>query len=113
VSPSSPADAAQAGTVFTMLADDSAVEDVVFGEHGILRGLKPGGVHSSVSSMSADLSRRLQKAHGDAGQHYVASPVFGRPDSAAAAKLVVLAAGARRASSASSLGSTRSAGRRT
>jgi len=90
---SSPAEAAQAGTVFTMLADDSAVEDVVFGEQGILRGLKPGGVHSSVSSISPGLSRRLQKAHSDAGQHYVASPVFGRPDSAAGAKLVVLAAG--------------------
>jgi len=90
---STPADAAQAGTVFTMLADDDAVEDVVLGGEGILRGLKPGGVHDSISTISPDLSRRLQKAHSDAGQHYVASPVFGRPDSAAAAKLVVLAAG--------------------
>ncbi len=88
-----PAEAAQAGTVFTMLADDPGVEDVVFGEHGILRGLKTGGVHDSISTISPDLSRRLNKAHKDAGQHYVASPVFGRPDSAAAAKLIVVAAG--------------------
>lgn len=90
---SSPAEAAQSGTVFTMLADDHAVEDVVFGGEGILGGLKPGGVHSSLSTISPDLSGRLQKVHSDAGQHYIASPVFGRPDSAAAAKLVVLAAG--------------------
>ncbi len=90
---SSPAEAAQSGTVFTMLADDHAVEDVVFGGEGILGGLKPGGVHSSLSTISPDLSGRLQKVHSDAGQHYIASPVFGRPDSAAAARLVVLAAG--------------------
>jgi 3-hydroxyisobutyrate dehydrogenase-like beta-hydroxyacid dehydrogenase len=34
-----PADAAQGEIVVTMLADDQAIEQVVFGEHGILEGL--------------------------------------------------------------------------
>jgi 3-hydroxyisobutyrate dehydrogenase-like beta-hydroxyacid dehydrogenase len=88
-----PAAAATAGTVLTMLADDHAVEDVVFGRNGILEALPIAGVHDSLSTISPAMSRRLHKAHNDAGQQYVASPVFGRPDSAEAAKLVVVAAG--------------------
>src|SRR5205814_9949911 len=40
------------------------------------------------------LSARLNDAHRAAGQGYVAAPVFGRPEAAAAAKLLVVAAGA-------------------
>ena len=80
--------------VITMLADDVAVEEVVFGERGILASLAPGATHISSSTISVDLSRRLTAAHRAAGQHYVAAPVFGRPEAAAAAKLFVIAGGA-------------------
>ena len=79
--------------VITMLADDAAVEEVVFGEQGILASLAPGATHISSSTISVDLSRRLTAAHDAAEQHYVAAPVFGRPEAAAAAKLFVIAAG--------------------
>jgi 3-hydroxyisobutyrate dehydrogenase-like beta-hydroxyacid dehydrogenase len=46
-----------------------------------------------MSTISADLSRRLAEAHAAAGQRYVAAPVFGRPDMAAKAALVVVAGG--------------------
>ncbi len=36
---------------------------------------------------------RLAVAHREKGQHYIAAPVFGRPDAAAAAKLFIVAAG--------------------
>jgi 3-hydroxyisobutyrate dehydrogenase-like beta-hydroxyacid dehydrogenase len=39
------------------------------------------------------LSERLTTAHFDAGQKFVAAPVFGRPDAAETAKLFVVAAG--------------------
>jgi 3-hydroxyisobutyrate dehydrogenase-like beta-hydroxyacid dehydrogenase len=42
------------------------------------------------------LSRRLAEAHREKQQHYVAAPVFGRPDAAAAAKLFIVAAGPAR-----------------
>ena len=90
---STPAEAAASGFVFTMLADDHAVEQVVFGSGGLVRALQPGGVHVSLSTISPEFSRRLAKAHEEAGQRYAAAPVFGRPESAEGAKLVVLAAG--------------------
>lgn len=82
--------------VITMLADDDAVHDVTFGEHGILASLSPGATHVSSSTISVAMSNRLAAAHADAGQHYVAAPVFGRPEAAAAAKLFVITAGAPR-----------------
>ena len=88
-----PAAACAAGVVATMLADDAAVEAVVFGEHGVLAGLPRGGVHISHSTISVNLSRRLAEAHRERGQFYIAAPVFGRPEAAQAARLIVVAAG--------------------
>jgi 3-hydroxyisobutyrate dehydrogenase-like beta-hydroxyacid dehydrogenase len=88
-----PAAACTAGVVATMLADDAAVEEVVFGEHGVLEGLPRGGIHISHSTISVNLSRRLDEAHRQRGQHFIAAPVFGRPDAAQAARLLVVAAG--------------------
>ena len=81
------------GIVATMLADDAAVEGVVFGEQGVLDGLPRGGVHISHSTISTNLSRRLAEAHREREQLYIAAPVFGRPDAAQAARLLVVAAG--------------------
>lgn len=82
--------------VFTMLADDQAVEDVVLGQDGVVEGLPAGALHVSSSTISVALSERLTARHAEAGQLFVAAPVFGRPEAAAAAKLFVLAAGDRR-----------------
>ncbi|OBF05849.1 6-phosphogluconate dehydrogenase [Mycobacterium sp. ACS4054] len=87
------ADACNAEVVFTMLADDRAVEGVAFGEGGIVASLAPGATHVSSSTISVALSERLAATHADAGQRFVAAPVFGRPEAAAAAKLFVVAAG--------------------
>jgi 3-hydroxyisobutyrate dehydrogenase-like beta-hydroxyacid dehydrogenase len=78
----------------TMLANDDAVEDVVFGPGGILYNLGASAIHVSSSTISVALSERLEAAHAKAGQRFVAAPVFGRPDAAAAGQLVVAAAGA-------------------
>lgn len=88
------ADACRGQAVFTMLADDDAVESVVFGEGGVLGTLPAGAVHVSSSTISVVLSERLAAAHAAAGQRFVAAPVFGRPDVAQAGKLFVIAAGA-------------------
>jgi 3-hydroxyisobutyrate dehydrogenase-like beta-hydroxyacid dehydrogenase len=84
-------------SVMTMLADDHAVESVVFSDGGILASLSPGALHISCSTISVALSRRLALAHANAGQRYVAAPVFGRPDVAAAGKLFVVVAGTEEA----------------
>jgi 3-hydroxyisobutyrate dehydrogenase-like beta-hydroxyacid dehydrogenase len=92
-----PAEAARSAAVITMLADDEAVEAVTFGPDGILAALPPGAIHISMSTISVALSERLAAAHAKAGQGYVAAPVFGRPEAAAAAKLFIVAAGAAKA----------------
>jgi len=79
--------------VITMLANDAAVEDVVFGNSGVLKSLPINAVHISCSTISVTLSKRLAEAHQAAGQHFLAAPVFGRPDAAAAGKLFVVVAG--------------------
>jgi 3-hydroxyisobutyrate dehydrogenase-like beta-hydroxyacid dehydrogenase len=89
-----PADAAAgAEAVITMLADDRAVEEVVFTPGSVLDALRADAVHLSMSTISVALSRRLAAAHRERQQHYLATPVFGRPDAAAAAKLFIVAAG--------------------
>ena len=88
-----PAEASRADVVFTMLADDRAVESVSFGESGILAHLQPGSVHISSSTISVDLSQKLAAAHEKQNQRFIAAPVFGRPEAAAAGKLIVVVAG--------------------
>jgi 3-hydroxyisobutyrate dehydrogenase-like beta-hydroxyacid dehydrogenase len=88
------AEACRGEAVFTMLADDEAVESVVFGEGGILASLPPGTIHISSSTISVALSGRLAAAHAAAGQRFVAATVLGRPDVAEEGRLYVVAAGA-------------------
>jgi 3-hydroxyisobutyrate dehydrogenase-like beta-hydroxyacid dehydrogenase len=76
-----------------MLADDDAASDIAFGPGGLIDSLPKGAIHLSMSTISVALSKRLTQAHAKAGQRYVAAPVFGRPDAAAAAKLFIVAAG--------------------
>ncbi|MET0993774.1 MAG: NAD(P)-dependent oxidoreductase [Mycobacterium sp.] len=87
------AEACGGDVVISMLANDEAVEAVTFADGGILASLAAGSVHVSSSTISVALSERLTAAHADAGQGFVAAPVFGRPEAAAAAKLFVVAAG--------------------
>jgi 3-hydroxyisobutyrate dehydrogenase-like beta-hydroxyacid dehydrogenase len=87
------ADACHGEVIITMLADDTAVADVALASHGIVETLAKGAIHLSMSTISVALSKRLSEAHARAGQRFVAAPVFGRPDAAAAAKLFIVAAG--------------------
>lgn len=75
---------ARAGTVMTMLADDAAVEAVLFGDDGLLAA-GPSLLHISCSTVSVGLTARLAVAHAAAGQRFVSAQVLGRPDVAAAA----------------------------
>ncbi len=84
-----PADAARdAEVVITMLADDDAVKQVVFGADGLASTLKPGAIHVSMSTISVALSQEMAEEHREREQGYVSAPVFGRPQAAEAAKIV-------------------------
>jgi 3-hydroxyisobutyrate dehydrogenase-like beta-hydroxyacid dehydrogenase len=82
--------------VITMLANDQAVESVIFGSDstkGVYGELKPDRLHISMSTISVRLSQQLEELHKKAKQNYVAAPVVGRPEAAAARKLWIIAAG--------------------
>lgn len=87
------ADACRGDAVITMLSNDDAVESAVYGDGGVLASLPKGAIHVSSSTISVALSKRLAEQHAARGQRYVAAPVFGRPEAAAAAKLFIVAAG--------------------
>lgn len=89
----SPAEAAQGEVVMSMLADDHAVEAVVYGTDGILAA---PALHVSHSTISVLLAERLARDHGERAG-FVSAPVFGRPAAAAAAMLFVVAAGPEQA----------------
>ena len=88
------ADACRGDAVITMLADDVAVESVVFGDAGVIKNLARGAIHISSSTISVTLSEKMAAEHAASGQRFVSAPVFGRPEAAAAAKLFITAAGA-------------------
>jgi 3-hydroxyisobutyrate dehydrogenase-like beta-hydroxyacid dehydrogenase len=85
----SPGHAADGDVVMTMLADDHALEAVVYGDGGILAA---PALHVSHSTISVPLAERLARDHG-VRSGFVSAPVFGRPAAAQAAKLFVVTAG--------------------
>lgn len=82
--------------VVSMLPDDAAVGGVVFGSEGVPglgSGLRPDAIHLSMSTISTAAASRLAGEHARRGQGYVAAPVFGNPQAAAARQLFIVAAG--------------------
>jgi len=82
-----------ADAVITMLFDDMAHEEVLFGPNGLMEALTPATLHISCSTISVALSERLTREHARRGIPFVAAPVFGRPNVAADGKLWIVAAG--------------------
>ncbi len=79
--------------VITMLTDDAALADVATRSGGIVAALAPGAVHVAMGTHGIDAMRALKEAHEAAGQVFVAAPVLGRPDRAAAGELGIVPAG--------------------
>ena len=86
-----------ADAVITMLFDDAANEEVLFGANGLMDALSPGALHISCSTISVELSERLTQEHARHKHEFVAAPVFGRPNVAEQGKLWVVGAGAEHA----------------
>jgi 3-hydroxyisobutyrate dehydrogenase-like beta-hydroxyacid dehydrogenase len=85
--------AARTGLVISMVADDDALHAVTLGENGILAGLPREGIHIDMSTVLPDTSRDLARVYRERGAHFIAAPVSGRPEHAAAGKLWIYLAG--------------------
>ena len=88
-----PAQALDAEIAFSMLANDEAIEATLL-ESGALDQARQGLVHVNLATVSVALARRMDELHQARGLAYIAAPVLGRPDVAAAGELNVLLAGA-------------------
>jgi 3-hydroxyisobutyrate dehydrogenase-like beta-hydroxyacid dehydrogenase len=85
--------------VISMLPDDDALREIVFGRkdiglEGLAAGMMGGAIHLSMSTISTAAAWALAGEHARNGQGYVAAPVFGNPDAAKARQLFIVAAGA-------------------
>ncbi len=83
------------GILVSMISDDLALEEIALS--GAIGRLAPGGVHVSMSTVSPAAARKVAKQHEALGVYYVAAPVFGRPEAAAARKLWICVSGANEA----------------
>ena len=83
--------------VITMLLDDAAYEEVLFGVHRLIDALSPGVLHILCGTISKDLCERLTVEHANRGIDFVGAPVFGRPSDAENGQLWIVAAGADKA----------------
>lgn len=91
---SSPAEAAKfVNFIVTVLANDAVLTETVSGDEGILKTLPKDAIHISMSTIAPDTADALAKVHQESGSHYLASPVFGRPEAAAAKMLWVCVSG--------------------
>lgn len=84
--------AMQGDAVFSMLSNDAVMREVGLAG-ALLERAGKGLIHVNMATISPAFARELQAAHHKAGLAYLSAPVFGRPDMAASAQLVLVAAG--------------------
>ena len=92
VAVATPAEAFDADVAITMLADDHVLRDILL-DSFLLDRLGPPLIHVNMATVSVAFAEELAVRWKGRGVAYVAAPVMGRPDAAAAAKLNILAAG--------------------
>jgi len=79
--------------VYTMLADDAAVDDVASRAGGLLQSLPKGGIHVCAGTHGIGVIRKLKAAHADNGQILVAAPMLGRPELVASGQAGIVISG--------------------
>lgn len=85
--------AAATDVTILMLADDTAVEAVVFGREGLLEGVKPGSLVVDMSTVSPALDRRVARKLENRGVDFLDAPVSGGDAGAKAGTLSIMAGG--------------------
>jgi 3-hydroxyisobutyrate dehydrogenase-like beta-hydroxyacid dehydrogenase len=79
--------------VITMISNDQAIEEVYFGEDGILKELKPGTILIDCSTISPNLARRLAGLVTDKYCDFIDAPVTGSKPAAIEGTLLFMAGG--------------------
>ena len=93
----SPKEVAQrSDIIFTMVTDSAAIEEAIFGDEGILAGIRPGSVLVDMSSVEPRVSRKIATALADRGADMLDAPVSGGEPGAVAGTLAIMAGGEQR-----------------
>ena len=85
----------EADIIISVVFDDVATREVVLGPNGFIHAMRPGSIHVAMETISPTLSRELYDSHTARGQHYLAAPVFGRPEAAEAKQLGIMCSGGK------------------
>jgi 3-hydroxyisobutyrate dehydrogenase-like beta-hydroxyacid dehydrogenase len=89
---STPAEAViNAGIIFTMLADDTALAETMSREN--FKKMLPDAIHVSMGTISTAMATQMAESHAKQKRGYLSCPVFGRPDAAAAGRLLLCLSG--------------------
>jgi len=85
--------AADADVIMYCLSDDSAVEDLVFGDGDLLSGVEEGQIVIDMTSVHPDTSRLEAAAYAEKGVQFLDAPVFGSKNEAAGGGLWIVVGG--------------------
>jgi 3-hydroxyisobutyrate dehydrogenase-like beta-hydroxyacid dehydrogenase len=92
VAAKNPEDALQGDAAFSMLSNDQVMRELGLAGPLLERAAK-GLIHVNLATISVAFAKELVAAHHKVGIVYISSPVFGRPEMAEAAQLVLVAGG--------------------
>jgi 3-hydroxyisobutyrate dehydrogenase-like beta-hydroxyacid dehydrogenase len=80
-------------TVLLSLTDGNAVKQVIFGEEGLISGMRQGGIIVDTSTIGPVFAREIAELAGGEGINVLDAPVSGGPEGAAAGKLTFMIGG--------------------
>ena len=79
--------------VVVVVLNAAQTEAVLFGEAGVVAGLKPGAVVMACATVPPDFARAMEARCAEHGVHYLDAPISGGSLKAASGQLSVMAAG--------------------
>ena len=86
---------AGADVVMYCVSDDAAVEALVFGEGGVLAGVRAGQIVIDLTTVHPDTTRKEAAAYAEKGIRFLEAPVFGSKNEAANGGLWIVVGGDR------------------
>ncbi len=86
--------AERSDVVVACVADPKAVEELVFGAHGLVGGVRPGFRYLECSTVSPHTTRRVAAALRERGGDLLEAPVTGSKNGAASGTLLFMTGGA-------------------
>src|SRR5258708_23831391 len=93
LAPSPRAVAMASDIVITMLPNSPQVEEVVSGPQGILEGARKGLIIVDMSTIAPAMSRKMTRATGEKGVHFLDAPVSGGSQGAINGTLTIMVGG--------------------